>query len=282
MDRPSSLRRLLCLTLATAAGADWLAGCALPGSTAATPTAAPGPRPAPAPAPVAEPPPAPPPPADPGPAAGSPAAVQQASRLANAAVELLEGGNEEQASIEVQRALQLDPQNRLAQSLLKQIQTDPNSLFGREYFTYRVQPGESLSRIAGRFLGDVHLFYGLARYNDIRVPRQLQGGQAIKVPGKAPPPSAPPAPPPPAPPPPPPPPAAPKPDERATERERQAKIAAATRAARSAAARQDLRGAIRHWDTVLELDPGNASAQLERRRAVELLRRLEELGTKPN
>ena len=33
-------------------------------------------------------------------------------------------------------------------------------LFGqREYFTYRVEPGESLSRIAGRFLKDVHLFY---------------------------------------------------------------------------------------------------------------------------
>jgi hypothetical protein len=78
------------------------------------------------------------------------------------------------------------PANRLAQSLLKQIQTDPQTLLGREHFNYRVEPGESLSRIAGRFLKDVHLFYALARYNDIKVPRQLQGGQMIKVPGKQP------------------------------------------------------------------------------------------------
>lgn len=281
MDRPNSLRRVLSLTLATAAAAGWLAGCATPPGGAA-PTAGPKPPPGPTPtggppAPATpEPPPPPPPPPEPPPA--GPAAQQQAQRLASAAVESLEGGNEEQASAELQRALQLDPSNRLAQSLLKQIQTDPQTLLGREFFIHRVQPGESLSRIAGRFLGDVHLFYALARYNDIRVPRQVQGGQAIKVPGRAPPPSPPPpAQPPPAPPPPP---ARPAVDDKAAERERQAKIAAATRAARRATANQDLRGAIRQWDIVLELDPNNSTAQLERKRAADLLKRLDELGKK--
>lgn len=197
-----------------------------------------------------------------------------------AAMEMLEAGHEDQAAAELQRALQADPANKLAQHLLKQIQTDPVTLLGREHFVYRVQAGESLSRIAGRFLGDVHLFYALARYNEIPVPRQLQGGQAIKVPGKAPPPAAVAPPAPVAAPASPPPAAPPKPavDERVAERERRAKIAAATRAARSAYARQDLDGAIAQWDIVLELDPGNSTAQLERKRALDLRERLERLG----
>ena len=170
----------------------------------------------------------------------------------------------------VQRALVADPNNRLAQSLLKQIQADPLATLGRESFVYRVQPGESLSRIAQRFLGDIHQFYILARYNDIKVPRQLQGGQVIRIPGKAPPPPAPsPIKGPPTPPAPPP--AASQADDgRAAQRERQTKINAATRAARVAFARQDLTNAIRNWDIVLELDPNNTNAQLERKKAVDL------------
>lgn len=222
----------------------------------------------------------------------SPATAQ---RLTTAAVELLEQGHVEQATEELRRALQADPGNRLAQNLMRQIEGDPVAMLGRESFPYRVQPGESLSRIAQRFLGDVHLFYLLARYNDIPVPRQLQGGQLLRIPGKAPPPGAmSPAPTPaPAPAPAPvpapapttptpaPPPAAPTPTPapapepaRTTEADRQAKITAASRAARAAFARQDLDTAIKQWDLVLELDPQNPTAQLERRRAVELRERL--------
>ncbi len=199
--------------------------------------------------------------------------MQAAQRQAVAAAEMLELGNEDQATAELQRALVADPSNRLAQSLLKQIQADPMATLGRESFSYRVQPGESLSRIAQRFLGDVHQFYILARYNDIKVPRQLQGGQTIRIPGKAPPPP-PAAPPPAAKPVPVPAPAASaasqSDDGRAAERARQTKINAATRAARVAFARQDLSNAIRNWDIVLELDPSNTNAQLERKKAVDL------------
>jgi LysM repeat protein len=226
----------------------------------------------------------------------TPATIQTAQRLATSAIEMLESGNEDQASAELQRALQNDPNNKLAQSLLKQIQNDPVATLGRENFPYRVQPGESLSKIAQRFLGDVHLFYVLARYNDLRVPKQLQSGQMIKVPGKAPPvTSAAPSPAPatsrtpspaatpapveaPA--------AAPAPAAQATpavdpakqaERERANKVAAATKAARSAYARQDLVAAIRHWDAVLELDAGNTNAKIERQRAVDLKAKLDRL-----
>lgn len=271
MDRLPPRERLAALTLALVASG-WLASCAQP-TVAPKPQAAPAPVPAVAPAPQPAPPPPPAAPAVPeGPTPGSPAAVQLAQRATTAAIELLELGNEDQAAAELQRAVHADPSNKLAHNLLKQVQTDPLELLGRESFSYRVQPGESLSRIAQRFLGDVHLFYALARYNDIRVPRQLQGGQTIKVPGKAPPPAAPVAATPVvAPKPAPAPEPAPVPvDERTAARERQAKISAATRAARSAFARQDLNGAIRHWDTVLDLDPDNSTAQLERKKAIEL------------
>ncbi len=41
-------------------------------------------------------------------------------------------------------------------------------------------------------------------------------------------------------------------------------------AARGALARQDLDGSIRQWERVLELDPGNETARLERQRAITL------------
>lgn len=203
-------------------------------------------------------------------------------------VEFLEQGQEELAIGELQRVLKQEPNHRLANSLMRQILEDPQTLLGRESFTYRVQPGESLSKIAARFLGDIYLFYGLARYNNIKVPRQLQGGQQIKVPGKAPPPSALPAPPPPPPAPEPSPAPAPLPAPAPApmpapapqvdpERERNAAIARHTRAARAAFAKQDLDGAIANWDRVLELDPNNATAKLERQRAVDLKERLKKV-----
>jgi tetratricopeptide (TPR) repeat protein len=277
MDRLTRLR-LLALCGAAALGTPWLSGCATPpdgkpAAPAAQPVAAaPAPEPA---APPATPAAAAAPAADPAPA--SPAASQQAQRLALAAAEMLEGGNEDQALAEIQRALQADPQNRLAQSLLKQIQTDPQTLLGRESFSYRVEPGESLSRIAGRFLRDVHLFYALARYNDIKVPRQLQGGQTIRVPGKQPPaqqavaPVAPPAPvaapaavaPPPLPP-------TVKPTAVEPSRATPAADVIATEYRRglSLMAQQKPAEAVQAFDAVLERDPAHANAKLKRAQAV--------------
>jgi tetratricopeptide (TPR) repeat protein len=287
---------------------------------------APPPPPAPVPQPVE--PPAPPPPPPPEPVREPTGAEkQQAQTIALAAVGLLGAGNEMQAAAELKRALALDPANKLAISLSRQISEDPQLLYaqyGRDSFAYAVKPGESLSAIAERFLGDKYAFYGLARFNDIKVPRQVAGGQSIRVPGKAPPTAAmaepvrpaKPRPPEPtnapadpvpaaaAPASPPPPDPGPSPAEKAFRNGEalektnsldkalaEYKVAAAlgyaaapakvqgltaklvdsySRAARAALARQDLDAAIRAWDRVLDLSPGNQTAQLERQKVLRL------------
>ena len=184
--RPSVRSALLMATISSL-----VAGCAAPPVDPApapapqTPSAAPQPRPS---APASAPAPAAPvvPSAPPAPVApATPAQQQQAQRQALAAVELLENGNEEQARTEIAAALATDANNRLALNLLKQLDSDPVALFGRESFAYTVRPADTLSRIAGRFLGDIFSFYGLARYNDIKVPKQVAAGQVLRIPGRA-------------------------------------------------------------------------------------------------
>ena len=148
---------------------------------AACQTPAPAPPP---PEPVVTAPPPPPPPPEPVPP--TPAEQALAQKTAMQSIELLEAGQEDQARAELHRALQLDPANKLANSLMKQITADPVALLGRESFAYTVQSSDTLSRIAGRFMGDIYAFYILARYNDIRVPRQVAGGQVLRIPGKPP------------------------------------------------------------------------------------------------
>ena len=235
--------------------------------------------------------------------------AQELQRALASAIEHLQAGQEEQAESEISRVLQSDPNNRLAQSLLRQIKDDPLVALGRESFAYRVQPGESLSRLAQRHLNDLHLFYILARYNQIKVPRTLAGGQLIRLPGRAPAvagpsgavapggamgpvaPAAPsstgsagpnttaaggsspgaaaaggtPAP-------------APAATEAAaaarTARVRAEAIARHSRAARAAFAKQDLDAAIRAWDAVLEIEPDNRTALLEKQKVQGLREKL--------
>lgn len=215
---------------------------------------------------------------------------QEAQRSMSAALDHLQAGQEDQAEVELARILQSDPNNRLALSLMRQIKDDPVASLGRESFAYRVQPGESLSRIAQRFMNDLHLFYILARYNNIKVPRNLAGGQTIRVPGKAPAAGSQPAAPAPAPVAAPPPPvpvqAAPvaTPASAAAHaeaaaasraaRQRSEAVARHSRAARAAFAKQDLDAAIKSWDAVLEIDPENRTAQLERQKVLGLKEKL--------
>lgn len=206
----------------------------------------------------------------------------------------LDAGEAAPATAELERVLAFDPQHKVAGSLMRQLREDPTELYGRESFSYRVQPGDTLASIAQRFMNDRDQFYGLARYNGIDVPRQLQVGQTIRIPGKQPrvmpPPAAQPAPAP-ATPPTPPPAAAPAPaptpapapavvspdprlEQARLQSERRAAITKWTRQARVSMARQDVCGAIAAWNEVLKLDPENRTAALEREKALDLKKRL--------
>lgn len=204
----------------------------------------------------------------------TPATQQQGQKMALAAAGMLESGHEDQAKAELQRALAADPGNKLALNLMRQITADPVAALGRESFNYTVRPNDSMSAIAGRFLGDIYSFYILARYNGIAVPRQVAGGQTLRIPGKAPPPSAqrevaprveaaappPPPPPPPAVPAPPPPPPEPTPGERAM------------RTAEAAERGGDLERAHLEYRKAASLNEAGAEAKAEQTRKQLVLR----------
>jgi hypothetical protein len=98
------------------------------------------------------------------------------------AIELLGQGDEQRARTELRAALEAQPNNGAAQRLLEQIESDPRALLGGNARAYTVQPGETMSEIAERFLGDALLFYALARYNDVDAPNQVSAGQTLMIP----------------------------------------------------------------------------------------------------
>lgn len=132
------------------------------------------PAPTPAPEPAATPAPAPP--------AGD----------VSTAIDLLQGGDTA-AATRLLEHLAGQPDAALAERLLNQVQTPAASLIPPPYREIRVQPGETLSEIANRTLGDPLMFVALARLNDVTVPRRLAVGRVLRVPVAGPPPPAAPA-----------------------------------------------------------------------------------------
>ncbi len=238
-----------------------------------------------------------------------------AQKLALEAIDQLQNGDEAAATATLARAQGLDASNDLVRKLQDQIRADPQKELGSLSFRYTVQPDDSLSKLAQRFLGDRYRFYILARYNDIANPSRLQAGQVIKIPGREPVPVAAKTP-------------APEPAARPAAAPTEAKatseadtayrqgvaqrnagnldaalvsFTSATRLepsnaeyakqldatrrdlvrkydreATQAFQRQNLDLAINNWDRVLEIDPGNQKAKLERARAEDLKKRLAE------
>jgi len=243
---------------------------------------------------------------------------QRAEQIANESILRLQAGDEAAGRSLLEQALALDPANALAQMMMRQVTADPVAELGSTHFQYTVQRDDTLAKLAQRFLNDRHLFYILARYNDIAQPNRIQLGQVIKIPGKAPPRQA--EPPPPAESARPAPPVAPSPVEDAQarkmaegrEQERKGDLegalatyseilrrdpAQAEAKQRSAAvrkklvdsyyaagtaafARQDLDKSIAAWSRVLELDPDHQNAKLKRQQALDLKERLKRFDSK--
>ncbi len=101
------------------------------------------------------------------------------------AVELLGEGDAARAEVELRAALQDRPDYGAAQRLLEQIAANPRELLGDTARPYTVQPGETMSALAERYLGDPLLFYALARYNDLQAPNRLSAGQRLMIPRRA-------------------------------------------------------------------------------------------------
>lgn len=115
------------------------------------------------------------------PEATEPPAEAREPATVERAVDLLQDGRAEAAS-EMLREILADREDPVAAGLLEQVETDPEELLGSDYLEIRVAPGESLSLLASRHLGDAMKFYALARYNDIRVPRLLEAGRVLRIP----------------------------------------------------------------------------------------------------
>lgn len=255
-----------------------LAGCATP------------PEPVKAPEPVAQPEPEPELQAEPVLAAPEPkepvrplltgaAAKAEVQKILRQVFEWLNDGDEIKAKPELEYAHKLEADNRQVNCLLRGISADPVATLGRDSTSYTVRSGDSLGKIAQLALGDVCEFYMLARYNQIRVPKQLAAGQIIRIPGKvalvpekerAPVPVATPqqAAEPAA--------AAPKPVE-ANDSVKRKLVDQHHRTAQAAFRRQDLKTAISEWGKVLEIDPENDLAKARREEALDLQRRINKL-----
>lgn len=101
------------------------------------------------------------------------------------ATSALQTGQEANAKTELNIVLRQEPENKVARSLLAQIQTDPATYFGSmESFNYILQPGDTLASLAQRFLNESLKFHILARFNGIKDPSRLAPGVTIKIPGK--------------------------------------------------------------------------------------------------
>ncbi|MET0065427.1 MAG: tetratricopeptide repeat protein [Candidatus Thiodiazotropha sp.] len=103
------------------------------------------------------------------------------------AMQLLQNGDYDQARDQLTWALQEKPNLQIASQLLEQLDADPIEYLGLKNFFYTVQPGDSLSLIAKKFLDDPMKFVILARYNKLDNPSRLAPGQRIRIPGDRPP-----------------------------------------------------------------------------------------------
>src|SRR5699024_7005706 len=72
----------------------------------------------------------------------------------DAALAFLQEGREKRARRQLQRFLEVDPDNAAARLVLAQIDQPPEEILGSSFELVEVQPNDSLSAIAGRRLGN--------------------------------------------------------------------------------------------------------------------------------
>jgi hypothetical protein len=108
------------------------------------------------------------------------------------AVALLVDGNLKSARKLLATMAKRDPSDLRTTALIASLDADPVKTLGKLSFGYRIQPGDHMTTLSQRFLGDRLKFYILSRYNGISVPKSIVPGQLLRIPGVAPPPPPPP------------------------------------------------------------------------------------------
>lgn len=120
------------------------------------------------------------------PAASTPAPITKSpTERFQAALQLLQDGQAQQADAELHALLKDFPDSKPARDLVAQIETPLDKLFPPENFRVTLAKDESLSSLAKTYLGDAMSFYALARYNAIAVPAKVYAGQSIRIPNTA-------------------------------------------------------------------------------------------------
>lgn len=104
----------------------------------------------------------------------------------DAAIDLLNQGDEKGAQKQLKPLLRASPNDPAANVLLESIQRDPVELLGAKSFPYKAQPGDTMIALSQRFLGNRLKFYQLARYNHLDKPAALTVGMMLRIPGEEP------------------------------------------------------------------------------------------------
>jgi len=105
------------------------------------------------------------------------------NRQVNLAISLLEEGNKSKARQLISEVLAANPKQKTAVILSQQLELSASKFFKTKRFTtYQVKPGDSLGKIAHKWLGNSLYFVSLAELNKIRKPALLQPGSKIRIP----------------------------------------------------------------------------------------------------
>lgn len=99
--------------------------------------------------------------------------------------ELLDRGQPGAAKRRIERALERDPMNASLLVLLQGIEGNAREALGPSNHPYTVQPGDTMSGLAQRFLGNRLKAYQLAQYNDVDTPADLAPGTVLRIPGQS-------------------------------------------------------------------------------------------------
>lgn len=94
----------------------------------------------------------------------------------------LQNGHYAEGEKALRRYVQDHPGDRSAQFFLRQLTEDPKQALGAASSPHVVQPGESYSTLAAKYLGDPNLFLVLARYNGSTNPSLIRVGSTLQLP----------------------------------------------------------------------------------------------------